>query len=133
MKKFFAIMMLLAGVMTFASCGDEPTADNPLIGTWTLDYSAPDAPDKDEEQSTIKFSKNMTYEWNAKSYYGPDDWDTFADKGTYEVAVEDVLFENNFSGEVQFKSSIDGDKWRTDFRIIEGKHLWLEGDWYIRK
>lgn len=125
MKKIFAIMILLAGVMTFTSCGDEPTADNPLIGTWTLDYSAPDASDKDEYQSTIKFSKNMTYEWKEKWNFAPDDRGSHIDKGTYEVDV--------YNGYVRFKSSTDYGTWGWYFEIEWGNHLCLDGEWYIRK
>ena len=132
MKKIFAIMILLAGVMTFASCGDEPTADNPLIGTWTLDYSAPDASDKDEYQSTIKFSKNMTYEWKEKWNFAPDDRGSHTDKGTYKVVVEYDSFDELFEGYVEFKSSTDYDTWGWYFEIL-GKHLCLDGEWYIRK
>lgn len=125
--KSFATVMLLVGVMTFTSCGgDEPTPDNPLKGTWTLDYSVPYAPDKDVFQSTIKFSKDMTYEWKAASYGRSD-----TDKGTYEVDLDYFDYSDVFKGHVLFKSSTYGD-WVSYFEIV-GKHLQLEGHWYIRK
>ena len=123
-------MILLVGVMSFTSCGDdEPNLDYPLIGAWELDYSVPDAYDKDEFQFTIKFSRNMTYEWKTKWNF-PGNQGSRTDKGTYKVVVEEERL--SFEGVVLFKSSTNGMTYE-GYSEIYGNQMKLWEMSFIRK
>ena len=110
MKKIFAIMILLAGVMTFTSCGDDlddASSDEQLIvGKWELDEEVVDQYDIGRVvhvTSTLEFKKNGKYSFEGRKqtyFYGKKIYDdTEKDEGKYSV--------DEYNEQVAFKSSKD--------------------------